>query len=421
MPKLRTVCLSNAFPPDPRCGAFAAAGFSAIENIAKNRGWLLRRFCGNFVDAQVEEDFFPILSRMNGDSADARLWRGYRMLSSNSVAIAEKVAATARRGNALLILNPNGLSTQEWMLALAQAQTAIPWVDSDWPRNYPACDPFWTLALKHRHSLSPATLIASALIRSLYGEVRPSPENFCGIRAAIFATENLRERNISAFPNSECSAVIPPPVDGALFPFEETSAERSCIWGWNGGFSEKSGVLLALDAFARHAFSNPQMRMLLAGDADSDEAENLRARIHSVPGLSARISFVGEISRERLARDFFHRIGLYVFIPGDESAFPLEAAEAMACGCLVFASMTDETRDLVSSDTPTLFNARAPETVRMMSDLVVRMSPEEWALTAADGATRVQECFSPARVEAALADFLESVSVFPRAESSAQE
>ncbi|MBP3302859.1 MAG: glycosyltransferase family 4 protein [Opitutales bacterium] len=421
MPKLRTVCLSNAFPPDSRCGAFAAASFSTIENLARSREWVLRRFCGKFDGAEASEDFSPILSRIDGDSADAKLWRGYRMLSSNSVTTAEKVATMARRGNAFLILNPTGLSTQEWMLALAQAQTAIPWVDSDWPQNYPACDPFWTLALKHRHSLSPATLIASALIRSLYGEVRPHPENFCCVRAAIFATENLRERNAAAFPNLERSAVIPPPVDPKLFPFEETSPERTCVWGWNGSFSENSGILVALDTFARHAFSNPQMHMLLAGNADSGEAEKLRSRIQAVPGLAQRISFVGEIPRERLAQDFFRRIGLYVFIPKDETAFPLEAAEAMACGCLVFASMTDELRNLVSPDTPTLFNARAPETARMMSDLVVRMSPEEWALTAADGAARVQERFAPARVEAALAEFLESAAVFPPSEPAPQE
>ena len=421
MPKLRTVCLSNAFPPDSRCGAFAAASFSTIENLARSREWVLRRFCGKFDGSEASEDFSPILSRIDGDSADAKLWRGYRMLSSNSVATAEKVATMARRGNAFLILNPTGLSTQEWMLALAQAQTAIPWVDSDWPQNYPACDPFWTLALKQRHSLSPATLIASALIRSLYGEVRPHPENFCCVRAAIFATENLRERNAAAFPNLERSAVIPPPVDPKLFPFEETSPERACVWGWNGSFSENSGILVALDTFARHAFSNPQMHMLLAGNADSGEAEKLRSRIQAVPGLAQRISFVGEIPRERLAQDFFRRIGLYVFIPKDETAFPLEAAEAMACGCLVFASMTDELRNLVSPDTPTLFNARAPETARMMSDLVVRMSPEEWALTAADGAARVQERFSPARIEAALAEFLESAAVFPPSEPAPQE
>lgn len=413
MPKLRTVCLSNAFPPDPQCGAFAAAAFSTIEKIAHSRNWMLRYFCGKFSTGAETETFLPVLSRMDGDSADARLWRGYRMLSSNSVSTAEKVAQMAQRGNAFLILNPGGLSTQEWMLALAQAQTAIPWVDSDWPQNYPACDPFWTLALKCRHSLSPATLVASALIRSLYGEVRPAPENFCSVRSAIFATENLRERNAFAFPNLERSIIIPPAVDGELFPFKETSPERSCVWGWDGGFSEKTGILVVLDAFARHAFENPYMRILLAGEPDSPEAEKLRSRIRSVPGLESRVEFVGKIARENRAHDFFHRIGLYVYIPGDETAFPLAAAEAMACGCLVFASATDEMRELASPETPLLFNARAPETVRLMSELVVKMSAEEWALTAADGATRIQERFSSARVEAALADFLESAAVYP--------
>ena len=421
MPKLRTVCLSNTFPPDPECGAFAATVFATIEKIARNRNWALRQFCGKFEDSAASEEFFPILSRMDGNTADAKLWRGYRMLSASSVSTAEKVATMAHHGNALLILNPSGLSTQEWMLALAQAQTAIPWVDSDWPRNYPSCDPFWTLALKHRHSLSPATLIASALIRSLYGEIRPHPENFCCVRSAIFATENLRERNASAFPNLERSAVIPPPVDDKLFAFEPTSHERSCVWGWDGGFAENSGVLIALDAFARHAVSDSRMHMLLAGNEKSPDAENLKNRINAVPGLSSRISFLGEISREHRAKDFLHRIGLYVFIPKDESAFPLEIAEAMACGCLVFASMTTETQNLVSPDAPMLFNAQAPETVRMMSDLVMRMSPEEWALIAADGAARIQERFSPSRIETALAEFLESSAVFPPPVSEAQE
>lgn len=413
MPKLRTVCLSNAFPPDPQCGAFAASAFTAIENSARSRDWLLRYFCGKFETGAETEDFLPILSRMDGDSADAKLWRGYRMLSAHSVKTSQRVAQTARRGNAFLILNPSGLSTQEWMLALAQAQTAIPWIDSDWPRDYPACDPFWSLALKHRHALFPTTLIASALIRSLYGEIRPAPENFIGVRSAIFATENLRTRNAAAFPNLERSAVIPPPVYPELFPFKETSAERTRVWGWNGGFSESSGILIVLDAFSRHAFSDPGMKILLAGNAGSPDAEKLRERIRSVPGLAERVCFIGEIPRERLAADFFHRIGLYVFIPKDETAFPLEVAEAMACGCLVFAAMTEETQALASPDSALLFNTRAPETARLMSDLVVRMSPEEWALIVADGAARIQERFSPARIEAALADFLESEAVFP--------
>lgn len=414
MPKLRTVCLSNAFPPDPQCGAFASSAFSMIEHIAREREWTLRRFCGTFEKSAGTDDFAPILSRMDGDSADARLWKGYRTLSGNSVRTAAHVAKMAQRGNAFLILNPTGLSTLEWSLALAQAQAAIPWVDSDWPKNFPDCDPFLRLAKKHRHSLSPATLIASALIRSLYGGAAPDPEHFCTVRSAIFATENLRERNAPMFPHLERSVVIPPAVDSEMFPFEPTSEDRALIWGWNGGFREKSGILVVLDAFARHAIANPHMRMLLAGDAESDDAEKLRSRIAGVPGLASRIIFIGEIPRERLAKEFFHRIGLYVFVPKDESAFPLEAAEAMACGCLVFSSMTPETKELASPETPLLFNVRAPETVRLMSDLILRMSPEEWALTAADGATRVQELCSPVRTEAALADFLETIAVESR-------
>lgn len=68
--------------------------------------------------------------------------------------------------------------------------------------------------------------------------------------------------------------------------------------------------------------------------------------------------------------------------------------------------MTEETKALVPADAPLLFNPRVPETARMMGDLVMRMSPEEWALIAADGAARVQESFAPARVDAALAEFL---------------
>lgn len=358
------------------------------------------------------EDFFPILSRAHGDSEDSRLWRGYRMLSSRSVANAERVSAVARRGNVFLMLNPSGLSALEWTLASAQAREPIPWADSDWPREFPACDPFLAAARKHRHSLSPATLIAAALIRSLYGETNFAQENFCRVRSAIFASETLRERNAAAFPQLERSAVIPPAVDES-FVFEPTSPERSRVWGWAGGFSEKSGVLVALDAFAHLAVSAPDMRMLLAGDAESDDASWLREKIAGVPVLAGRIEFIGEIPRERLARDFFRRIGLFVHIPKDESAFPTAAAEAMACGCLVFASMTEETKALVPADAPLLFNPRVPETARMMGDLVMRMSPEEWALIAADGAARVQESFAPARVDAALAEFLESAGTPP--------
>lgn len=97
--------------------------------------------------------------------------------------------------------------------------------------------------------------------------------------------------------------MIPPAVDES-FVFEPTSPERSRVWGWAGGFSEKSGVLVALDAFAHLAVSAPDMRMLLAGDAESDDAFRLREKIAGVPVLAGRIEFIGEIPRERLARDF---------------------------------------------------------------------------------------------------------------------
>jgi len=41
-----------------------------------------------------------------------------------------------------------------------------------------------------------------------------------------------------------------------------------------------------------------------------------------------------------------------------------------------------------------------------VSDFIMKMSREEWAMIAADGIARVQEICSPARVSAALAEFL---------------
>lgn len=414
MSNLRTVCVSNALPPSPECGKFAVAAAETFARVARSRGWLSRRFCGNFENAAGTENFFPILVRMDGNSADAKLWRGYRNLSAHAVKTAEIVAGAAESGDALLLLNPCGLSVLEWMFAFTRAKVAIPWIDSDWVLRFPECDPFWNLSRRRRHSLFPGTLIAAALIRSLYGEIRLSPEIFSPVRFAIFASEKLRERNAPAFPNLERSAVIPPAVDAELFPFAETNEARSRVWGWDGGFAEKSGVLFALDAFARQAAGNREMRMLLEGDADSADAENLRAKIRSVAGLSEQIVFVGKIPRERRSRDFFHRVGLYVFIPRDESAFPCAAAEAMACGCLVVAPAGDEMRELSPPDLPLLFKADAPETLRLVSDFVMRISPEEWALTAADGATRIQEKCSRSRVETAFADFLETAAGTPR-------
>lgn len=406
MPKIRAVCLSNALPPDPARGAFADSAFSVVAEIARERDWRLRSFCGKFPDAEPTDFFFPILSRMTRGTDDAKLWSGYRTLSANAVSAAEKASTEAERAEIFLLLDPAGLSVQEWSLATVQARAAVPWVASDWPKNFPACDPYWTLARRHRHSLFPATLIASALIRSLY-ETAPDAGIFRHVRAAIFASENLRARNVSAFPELERSAVIAPPVNGEIFAFRETSTARSRVWGWNGSFSEKSGVLVALDAFARQAATRPDMRLILAGaDPDSPSAEKLRGKIDGVRGLSERIVFAGKIPRERLAEDFYQRIGLFVFAPRDGSAFPLEAAEAASCGCLVFSEKTEETSAFLPSDLPLFFSVSAPETARLASDVIMRMPPEEWAMAAADGAARVQELCSPARVASALGEFL---------------
>lgn len=406
MPKTRTVCLSNALPPDSRSDAFAESAFAVLSEISRSRDWHLRCLCGQFPNAHADEDFQPIFSRTNGISSDSKLWRGFRTLSANAVSIAKKAGHIAATADIFLILDPCELSVLEWALAMTQARSPIPWVASDWPKKFPECDPFGKLARQCRHSLSPATLIASALLRSLYSNV-PNPEFFCNVRVAIFASENLREKNSGVFPNLERSAVIPPPVDDKIFSFKETSEERSRVWGWNGSFDEKSGVLLALEAFARQAMIYPKMQMILAGDdLDSPAAEALRAKINAVPAIAERVIFAGKIPHEKLAEKFYQKIGLLVFIPRDESAFPIEAAEAMACGCLVFAAHNEEIAAFLTADSPLFFNVREPDTALLMSDFIMEMSPEEWAIIAADGIARVQEICSPARVSAALEDFL---------------
>jgi len=406
MPKTRTVCLSNALPPDSRSDAFAESAFAVISELAKSHNWRLRCLCGQFPNAHEDEDFLPIFSRPNGNSDDAKLWRGFRTLSANAVPVAKKAGHVAESADIFLVLNPCGLSIQEWSLALSQSRSPIPWVASDWPKKFPDCDPFWTLSQRHRHALFPATLIASALLRSLYTHV-PNSEFFCNVRAAIFASENLREKNSVVFQNMERSAVIPPAVDDKIFTFRETSEERSRVWGWNGGFSEDSGVLLALETFARQAMIHPRMQLILAGDdANSADAVALRAKISAVPAIAERVVFAGKIPREKLAENFYQKIGLMIFIPSDESAFPIEAAEAMACGCLVFAAHNAEMETFLNADTPLFFNAREPDTALLMSDFIMKMSREEWAMIAADGIARVQEICSPARVSAALAEFL---------------
>ena len=103
--------------------------------------------------------------------------------------------------------------------------------------------------------------------------------------------------------------------------------------GFIGRFEEpRKGLSILLDALPIVARSIPDIRLLIAGPGDSDDAMK-----EIDPQLHNRISFLGRLSDDEKA-DFLSSVSLYVAPNTGGESFGIILAEAMAAGAAVVAS-----------------------------------------------------------------------------------
>jgi glycosyltransferase involved in cell wall biosynthesis len=111
-----------------------------------------------------------------------------------------------------------------------------------------------------------------------------------------------------------------------------------------GSLTERKGVDLLLDAFARAAAAHPTARLRIVGNGPMRTALERKAR---QTGFRDRIDFIGFVEPARIPAEF---AGAEMFIlPSREDTFGVVVVEALACGvpviCSTFAGVSGYLRD----------------------------------------------------------------------------
>ncbi len=106
-----------------------------------------------------------------------------------------------------------------------------------------------------------------------------------------------------------------------------------------GGFNPHKNVAALLKAASRLAARWPELRLVLAGDFQSDSFQGTTGALKTLArelGIAGRIEFTGWVPDEELCR--LYNGATLVVLPSLEEGFGLPALEAMACGTPVVAS-----------------------------------------------------------------------------------
>ncbi|HEY1177068.1 MAG TPA: glycosyltransferase family 4 protein [Phytomonospora sp.] len=109
--------------------------------------------------------------------------------------------------------------------------------------------------------------------------------------------------------------------------------------GFLGRFTEpRKGFAIMRDAFARLAADRPELRMLVAGRGDPDEA------VAGLPAdVAARMEFLGMVNEDTKAR-MLRSVDIYVAPNTGGESFGMILTEAMAAGTAILASELDAFR-----------------------------------------------------------------------------
>lgn len=183
-------------------------------------------------------------------------------------------------------------------------------------------------------------------------------ESFALKRADEVTTicEGLRGDILSRGVDAARVTVIPNAVDVANFHFgvapdaglqRRLGLEGCTVLGFAGSFYGYEGLNLLVDAFARLAPAQPQLRLLLVGGGPQDDA--LRRQV-AAAGLGERVIFTGRVPHAEVQR-YYELIDLLVYprlpIRLTELVTPLKPLEAMAQGRILVASDVGGHRELI--------------------------------------------------------------------------
>lgn len=298
-----------------------------------------------------------------------------RQVMSDGETTAEKIVDAAKSSDALLLGDVRGLSTVEWIPALTLSKHPIPWIFSDWPREFPACDP---VREANRTGTLPRRLIASACIKFAYKSEPTRRDRLTPVTRAIFASETLRERNSQSFPQLEHAHIIPLPVDTGIFKFKATNSARSKIWGWIGDIeTDAEDAIIALKIFAFEALQNPECRFYIASNIHAAGAQKMLASIQAHPALAPRVKFLPPPENNIVLAALLRELGVLVEPRRRKKGeFPQLAALALACGCFPLCGKDAESENLLGRHPEMLFSSESPSSAFLCCEKINPLSPD---------------------------------------------
>lgn len=359
--KPKVTVLANTSVPSRGTDAADFAFCDAVE--------ALRRFSGKELVFFGNDTFCPPdLFRRNFLAA-------FRQLMAKGESTAEKIVESAKKSESLLLGDVRGLSAVEWIPALTLSRRPIPWVFSDWPREFPACDP---VRETNRLGTLPRRLVASACIKLAYKSEPTRRDRLTPVTQAVFASEPLRERNCQSFPQLESAHIVPLPVDESIFKFKGTTPARTKAWGWIGDVeTDSEDAAVALKIFAFEALQNPETHFYIATDGYSPAAQKMLAGIRAHPALAPRVRFLEPPKNNTELAAMLRDFGVLVEPRRRrKNEYPQRIAAALACGCIPLCGKDAETEHLLRENPEMLFPADAPSAAFLRCEKIKTLSPE---------------------------------------------
>lgn len=366
----KITALSNAPVASVRTDALAFAFRDVLETLEIFSGTPIERLTPELPNCS---DGNACLT--SSENIAQNLLGTYRRLMARYETVAERVADSAKNTDAFLLGEVRGLSTAEWVPALSRTPNAVPWVFSDWPREFPLCDPFWR---EHRHGAFTRRLVASTCVKLAYKNNPEHRERLACVTSAIFASEALKKRNQPSFPHLKNAFTLPLPLDTAVFKFKPQNQARTKIWGWIGDLeNDAEDVAVVLKIFAFEALQNPDCRFYLATNIDNPNGQKVLAEVRNHPALASRVSFLNPpTTKDALAamlRDFGVLVEPRRRRKGD---YPQLIVNAIACGCFPLCGKDDETVSLLAGNPEMLFPPETPSSAFLRCEKLKVYSPE---------------------------------------------
>lgn len=351
----RALIITNMHAPDV-IGGYEMVTSECMSSLELEQGWDISCHCTT--TGRASEYAYPKRVRADMTGYFPRGWTHHhallpaaKHLAKHTGALTEALSEESAQADVTLLFNPRRLSTLQWLPAMRAARNPITWVSDYWPAEYPDCDKLHRAAEENKWAWSPAVAFGSNRVRRIYDRFTPTRRDLACIKRAAFVSDFVMRKNAPFFPGLEEACVIRNGIDHRLFPFAPMNPARALTWGFCGRIQPDKGVSEALDLFAAAASVNPELRFLLAGDMSTGHGREITRKIRRNSVLAKQVTTLGKIPREKLAEDFYHKVGTLVFTSLWDEPFALTVVEAMACGTLVMATTTGGTPEIVTEST----------------------------------------------------------------------